>query len=173
MKNFNQNIINSLLIIGLLVLVGGGCQQINDLTNSKTTTNTNTGTTNSNTAPNSNTKANTNSNATANSNANSSTTTNANTTTLKNDEAKTSQNNLVGQWQMEGAMEKLTITENKIEFSLAPGKLNTYRFVDEKTIEAKRESDGSIWTMKIEDDGNTLVWNREGSIIKYTRIKPN
>lgn len=76
MRQFNRNIFNSLLIIGLLALVGGGCQQVNDMVNGNATTNTNSAA-NSNSASNSNTT--TNSNASSNTNANSTSTSNSET----------------------------------------------------------------------------------------------
>ena len=199
-KKINQNIINSLLIIGLLVLVGGGCQQINDAVNgnkpanSNTATNTNS-TTNSNASANTNANSNANSNTTANSNANANTSAlptnsaaNANTqasNTATNtatapkeevpltEEAKVFKNNLVGKWTNES--ETLTVTENKIETSVAPGKTHTYRVVNENTIDAKQDWNGTPWkaTMKIEDNGNTLLWYNETQRknTKFTRVK--
>jgi len=38
-KSFNSQIINSLMAIGLLLFVGGGCQKINELANSTSTKN--------------------------------------------------------------------------------------------------------------------------------------
>lgn len=90
-------------------------------------------------------------------------------------EAKVFKNNLVGKWT--DGNEILTITENKIETSKAPGKTHTYHVADEKTVEATQDWNGTPWkaTMKIEDNGNTLLWYNETQRknFKYTRVNAN
>jgi hypothetical protein len=187
----NDRIVKFLMIMALGVLTMSGCQQVNDMVNKPANTNT---ATNSNASANANANANSNagSNTTANSNANSSilpTNSAANTNTQASntsantaaapkeevpltEEAKAFKNDLVGKWT--DGKETLTITENKIETSVAPGKTHTYRVVNENTVDAKQDSNGTPWkaTMKIEDNGDTLLWYNETQRknFKYTRV---
>ncbi len=189
-KSSNINIIGFAVIIGLFVFSLSGCPQVNNMVNGNTATN-------GNTAANNNATANTNagSNTTANSNANANTSalptdspantnkqasnTAANTAAATKEEvplteeAKVFKNDLVGKWT--DGNETVTITENKIETTVAPGKTHTYRVVNEKTVEATQDSNGTPWkaTMKIENNGNTLLWYNESQRkdFKYTRVK--
>ncbi|MEQ1644507.1 MAG: hypothetical protein ABL959_13750, partial [Pyrinomonadaceae bacterium] len=172
--------------LGLLVVLMGGCQQVNDAINSNKATNSN-ATTNTNANSNANSNMTTTSNANANTsvlptdsaaNTNSqASNTAANIATAPKEEvpltqeAKVFKNDLVGKWT--DGHETVTITEDKIETSVAPGKTHTYRVVNENTIDAKQDSNGTPWkaTMKIEDNGNTLLWYNENQRkdFKYTR----
>lgn len=168
--------------LGLLVVLIAGCQQINDAINSNKATNSNTtSNTNANVNANSNANANTSAsptNSAANSNTQASNTA-ANTAPAPKEEvplteeAKVFKNDLVGKWT--DGRETVTFTETKIETSMAPGKTHTYRVVNENTIEATQDWDNRPWkaTMKIEDDGNTMLWYNETQRknLKYTRVK--
>ena len=194
MKNFNQNIINSLLIIGLLVLVGGGCSQVNDMVNGNEATNTNTAT-NSNLATNSNASANTNvnSNTTANSNANANANTsasptnsaaNANTsasntaaniaTTTKDGapltaEEKVFANNLIGTWSDD--REKVVFSKDQIIFTEGGNSVTwKYTIVDEKNVEITDEKgQKSKATMTFEENNTKLHWVDKMGDFKYKR----
>lgn len=194
MKKSNNRIVKLLMIMTLGVLMMSSCQQVNDMVNGNKPANTNTAT-NSNASANANANSNANSNTTANSNANANTSvlptnsaanantqasnTAANTATATKEEvplteeAKVFKNDLVGKWTDKN--ETLTFTENKLETSVAPGKTHTYRVVNENTLDFKQDSDGIPWkaTMKIEDNGNTLLWYNESQKknFKYTRVK--
>jgi hypothetical protein len=181
-KSSNINIISFMVILGLFVLSMSGCQQINDMVNSNKATN-------SNTTANTNANSNSNSNVTANSNANTSVVpsnsaantnnqaSNSATATKEEvpltEEAKVFKNNLVGSWT--NGKETLIFDENKLKVKERASDIHSYQVVNENTVELKRDSDGYPWkaTMKIEDDGNTLLWQRESTHIKYTRVKPN
>lgn len=184
-KNFNRNVINSLLIIGLLVFVGG-CQQVNDMVNSGG---------NSTPAANSNASANTNTNSsvTANSNTNANTSasptnsaanadnqasnTAANTATVTKEgvpltaEEKVFANNLTGAWSDD--TEKVVFSKDEIKFfskSGSPGLSWKYTIVDEKNVEITDENgQKSTATMTFEDNNTTLKWKDKMGNFTYKR----
>ncbi|MBK7704904.1 MAG: hypothetical protein IPJ30_03800 [Acidobacteria bacterium] len=184
----NNRIAGLLMILGLFVILMPGCQQINDAVNKPANSNS-TANSNASTNANANSNVTASSNASANSSAlptepaantnNQASNSAANTATATKEqvplteEAKVFKNDLVGKWT--DGNETLTFTENKIESSQTRGKTHTYRVVDEKTIEATQDWNGTPWkaTMKIEDNGNSLLWYNETQKknFKYTRVK--
>lgn len=183
-KNSNNQIINLLMVLGVLVFLTMGCQQVNDLVNGNTATN-------SNTTANTNANSNANSNAAAKSNANTSASptnsaanannqasnTAANTATVTKEgvpltaEEKVFANNLVGTWSDD--KEKVVFSKDEIKFFTKSGEETLswkYTIVDEKSVEITDEKgQKSTATMAFEDNNTTLKWKDKVGDFTYKR----
>lgn len=185
-KSSNINIINLLMVLGVLVFLTMGCQQINDAVNGNTATN-------SNTTANTNANSNANSNVAANSNANANTSasptnsaanannqasnTAANTATVTKEgvpltaEEKVFANNLIGTWSDD--KEKVVFSKDEIKFFTKSGQETLswkYTIVDEKSVEITDENgQKSTATMAFEDNNTTLKWKDKVGEFTYKR----
>lgn len=186
-KSSNINIINFVMVLGVLIFLTMGCQQVNDLVNGNTATN-------SNTTANTNANSNANSNMTANSNANANTSasptnsaanannqasnTAANTATVTKEgvpltaEEKVFANNLIGAWSSDN--EKVVFSKDEIKFSDLQGGNPyltwKYTIVDEKSVEITDErGQKSTATMAFEENNAKLRWKDKMGDFTYKR----
>ena len=140
MKIYNQNIINSLLIIGLLVLVGGGCQQVNDLVNGNTNQ-ANTNTANANTA-------------------------NTNTATVKS----TRNELLGTWIGVDEPKNKVVFTETEWALvQNGQEQKGTYKSLGEQAIELTVAATGDNYQVKVTVEGDNLTLARNNKEYKFKR----